>query len=63
MYQALYRKYRPTDFDLVVGQDVIVKILKNSIIKNNFSHAYLFLDLEVQVKLQFQKYLLEVLIA
>ena len=42
MYQALYRKYRPTNFDLVVGQDVIVKILKNSIINNNFSHAYMF---------------------
>ena len=42
MYQALYRKYRPINFDTVIGQDVIVKILKNSIINNNFSHAYLF---------------------
>lgn len=42
MYQALYRKYRPTDFDSVVGQDSIIKTLKNSIIHNTFSHAYMF---------------------
>ena len=42
MYQALYRKYRPKDFDTVVGQDSIIKTLKNSIINNNFSHAYMF---------------------
>ena len=42
MYQALYRKYRPKDFDSVVGQDSIIKTLKNSIINHNFSHAYMF---------------------
>lgn len=42
MYHALYRKYRPKDFESVVGQDAIVKTLKNSIINNNFSHAYMF---------------------
>lgn len=42
MYQALYRKYRPVDFDSVVGQDSIIKTLKNSIINHNFSHAYMF---------------------
>lgn len=42
MYQALYRKYRPKTFDDVVGQDVIVKILKNTIINNKINHAYLF---------------------
>ena len=42
MYQALYRKYRPLDFDSVVGQDAIIKTLKNSIIQKNFSHAYMF---------------------
>lgn len=42
MYQALYRKYRPKNFDDVVGQDVIVKTLKNSISNNIVSHAYLF---------------------
>ena len=42
MYHALYRKYRPADFDSVVGQDAIIKTLKNSIINHNFSHAYMF---------------------
>ncbi|MBR1718423.1 MAG: DNA polymerase III subunit gamma/tau [Bacilli bacterium] len=42
MYQALYRKYRPKDFDSVVGQDHIVKTLKNSIKNHTFSHAYMF---------------------
>ena len=42
MYQALYRKYRPTTFDEVVGQDVIVKTLGNAIKNNKVSHAYLF---------------------
>ena len=42
MYYALYRKYRPKDFDLVVGQDHIIKTLRNSIINKNLSHAYMF---------------------
>ena len=41
-YQALYRKYRPSDFDDVIGQKNIVKTLKNSLNLNKFSHAYLF---------------------
>ncbi len=41
MYQALYRKYRPKTFEEIVGQDVIVKTLKNSIKNNIVSHAYL----------------------
>ena len=42
MYQALYRKYRPKTFNEVVGQDVIVKTLKNEITRNKINHAYLF---------------------
>lgn len=42
MYQALYRKYRPKTFEEVVGQDVIVKTLINSIKNEKVSHAYLF---------------------
>ena len=41
-YLALYRKYRPTDFSSVVGQNEIKKILSNAISKDNISHAYLF---------------------
>ena len=40
--QSLYRKYRPTNFDEVVGQKVIIHTLKNAIKNNNLSHAYLF---------------------
>ena len=42
MYQALYRKYRPVNFDSVIGQNSIVNTLKNSIIYNKVNHAYLF---------------------
>ena len=41
-YLALYRKYRPQTFEEIVGQQNVVKILKNSIEKNMISHAYLF---------------------
>ena len=41
MYQALYRKYRPKSFEEVIGQEVIVKTLKNSIKNNIVTHAYL----------------------
>lgn len=39
---ALYRKYRPKDFNQVVGQDHIVKVLDQSIKTGTVSHAYLF---------------------
>ena len=42
MYQALYRKYRPQNFNEVVGQKIIVKTLINAIKTNKISHAYLF---------------------
>lgn len=41
-YMALYRKWRPNDFDEVKGQDVIVRTLRNQIIYNRIGHAYLF---------------------
>lgn len=41
-YRVLYRKYRPIDFDSVVGQDYTKTLLKNCIISNKISHAYIF---------------------
>lgn len=42
MYQALYRAYRPETFEEILGQEHIVKILKNQIDTDSTSHAYLF---------------------
>ena len=42
MHKALYREYRPLVFDDVIGQEHIVKTLKNQIKSGNLSHAYLF---------------------
>ncbi len=41
-YLALYRKYRPTDFNNLVGQEHIVKTLVNQITSDRLGHAYLF---------------------
>lgn len=41
-YQALYRTYRPRDFEEVAGQEHITKTFKNALINNKLSHAYLF---------------------
>ena len=41
-YLALYRKYRPSTFEEVIGQDIVIKILRNSIDSGKISHAYLF---------------------
>ncbi len=41
-YQALYRKYRPTTFSDVVGQDHITETLKNQLSLGKIFHAYLF---------------------
>ncbi len=41
-YIALYRKYRPQNFSEVVGQEIIVNILKNSLIAKKINHAYIF---------------------
>ena len=41
-YTALYRKFRPDEFEDVKGQDAIVKTLKNQIKAERIGHAYLF---------------------
>ncbi|GEN53072.1 DNA polymerase III subunit gamma/tau [Halobacillus faecis] len=41
-YQALYRVWRPRNFEGVVGQTHITRTLQNAIEQNKFSHAYLF---------------------
>lgn len=42
MHKALYREYRPQKFSDVVGQEHIVRTLKNEIISGNIAHAYMF---------------------
>jgi len=42
MSTVLYRKYRPTNFDEVVGQEHVVKTIKNAIKRGKVAHAYLF---------------------
>ena len=41
-YIALYRKYRPTNFESIAGQKYIVQTLKNAVEQNRIGHAYLF---------------------
>ncbi|HIT86609.1 MAG TPA: DNA polymerase III subunit gamma/tau, partial [Candidatus Coprocola pullicola] len=41
-YTALYRKFRPDTFSGVIGQEHIVKTIKNQILSDRVSHAYLF---------------------
>lgn len=42
MGKSLYRQYRSTTFDEIIGQDHIVAVLKNSLKNGDISHAYLF---------------------
>ena len=42
MSLVLYRKYRAQNFDELIGQEHITKILKNAVKSNQLSHAYLF---------------------
>lgn len=39
---ALYRKYRPKKLEDVLGQEIIVEVLKNAAKSDKFAHAYLF---------------------
>ncbi len=41
-YIALYREWRPRNFDEVVGQEHITRTLKNALVQNRTAHAYLF---------------------
>ena len=43
MYQALYRKWRPQTFEEVIGQQQVTQTLKNQVINDRLSHAYLFI--------------------
>jgi len=42
MAQAFYRKWRPLDWESVVGQDHVIRTLQNAISKGRIAHAYLF---------------------
>ena len=42
MNQAYYRKWRPSTWDEVVGQDAIVRTLRNAVAQDKQAHAYLF---------------------
>lgn len=41
-YQVFARKYRPRTFEDVLGQDHVVRTLRNAIAQNRLAHAYLF---------------------
>ncbi|MBQ2566611.1 MAG: DNA polymerase III subunit gamma/tau, partial [Bacteroidales bacterium] len=41
-YVVSARKYRPDSFESLIGQDTIAKTLKNSILRGQLAHAYLF---------------------
>ncbi len=41
-YTSLYRRYRPDTFDGVIGQDHIVRTLKNQLAMGSVGHAYIF---------------------
>jgi DNA polymerase-3 subunit gamma/tau len=41
-YQVIARKWRPQTFDEIVGQDHVVRTLRNAITRNRIAHAYLF---------------------
>jgi DNA polymerase-3 subunit gamma/tau len=42
MNEVLYNKYRPKTYEDVIGQDIAIRILKNSVAFNKINHAYLF---------------------
>ena len=56
-YMALYRKFRPNEFEDVKGQDAIVRTLKNQIEADRIGHAYLFCGTRGPEKQRLPKYL------
>ena len=62
VYQSLYRKYRPKRFADVVGQDIVVRTLRNSIKNDKVSHAYMFVGPRGVGKTSIKKFLLGLLI-
>jgi len=42
MSEVFYRKFRPDQFSKIVGQDAAIAILRNSCVKEQFHHAYMF---------------------
>ena len=57
MKLALYRKYRPTRFSDVVGQENITSALKNQLIAGKLGHAYIFTGVRGTGKTTFAKIL------
>ena len=49
-YQVLARKWRPHDFDSMVGQDAVVAALRHALDENRLHHAYLFTGTRVGLK-------------
>ena len=56
-YTALYRKFRPQEFEDVKGQEHIVTTLKNQIKADRIGHAYLFCGTGVPERRQLQRFL------
>lgn len=56
---SLYRKWRPDKFSDLVGQDDIITTIKNQIINNKVSHAYIFTGTRGQEKPVLQSWLLK----
>ena len=60
-YMALYRKWRPTTFEDVKGQDHIVQTLKNQITSGRIGHAYLFCGTRGTGKTTILKFVIEIM--
>ena len=56
-YTALYRKFRPQEFEDVKGQEHIVTTLKNQIKADRIGHAYLFCGTRGSERRQLQRFL------